>query len=44
MEEKHKMKSILIHLEDDTYDALLKAKGEMSWKQFLLIGVKHNEH
>ena len=34
------MKSILIHLDDGVYNKLMKIKGEMTWKQFLLIGVK----
>jgi predicted CopG family antitoxin len=30
------MKSILIHLEDEEYETLKKAKGNLSWKQVLL--------
>jgi len=36
------MKEIRIALEDAEHKALLKAKGKMTWKQFLMIGVKHD--
>jgi len=29
------MKTILIHLEEEEYEKLLKKKGEMTWKEYL---------
>jgi hypothetical protein len=34
------MKEIRIALEDAEYNRLLAAKGKMTWKEFLMIGVK----
>jgi len=34
------MKHILIHLDDHDYRLLMKHKGDMTWEQFLLLGVK----
>jgi len=36
------MKEIRIPLEDKEHRLLLKAKGKMTWKEFLFIGVKHD--
>jgi len=35
------MKEIRIPLDDSDYKLLLKAKGKMTWREFLLIGVKN---
>jgi hypothetical protein len=37
------MKEIRIALEDAEYKALLRIKGKMTWKQFLMIGVKYEQ-
>ena len=37
------MKEIRIALEDAEHEALLKAKGEMTWKQALIRGAKQYE-
>ena len=34
------MKAIHIMLEDKEYDAALKSKGKMTWKQFFFRGIK----
>lgn len=34
------MKHILIHLDDETYEKLIKKKGDKSWEQFLIQGGK----
>lgn len=38
------MKEIRIALEDREHNALLKAKGKMTWKEFLMIGVKRDDY
>lgn len=38
------MKEIRIALEDKEYKKLLKVKGEMTWKEFLFIGVQLNDN
>ena len=30
------MKSILIHLEEDEYEKVMKKKGDKSWKEYLI--------
>jgi hypothetical protein len=37
------MKEIRIALEDAEYKTLLRIKGKMTWKQFLMIGVKYEQ-
>jgi hypothetical protein len=37
------MKEIRIPLEDREYRLLLRAKGKLTWKQFLMIGVENKE-
>ena len=37
------MKHIRLVLEDSEYKALIRAKGKMTWREFLLIGVKKDE-
>jgi len=36
------MKEIRIPLEDAEHRLLLRAKGKMTWKEFLMIGVKQD--
>jgi hypothetical protein len=38
------MKEIRIVLDDADYKTLLKLKGKMTWKQFLMIGVKYDNN
>jgi len=37
------MKSINVHFDDKEYEALIKEKGELSWRKFILTLVKRVE-
>jgi len=38
------MKEIRIALEDAEHKLLLRAKGKMTWREFLFIGVKNDKN